>query len=399
MRTPHVGLPLLAAWLGIALVAYSQSFLTNGLVGYYPFNGNADDASGVASNGVVVGTSVSPTNDHLGTAAGALHFGGGSYVSVTPTPFNLNSNWAISFWCKLDSGAEASVNNFVSTGNDNNGGLNIRYIGFQSPTWQLITAAPGIPAWPGDLGPGCGGNATNLPTGWNLLTARRSGNSFEMFLDGVLIASNSASTVGTTLDAGSLWLGREEGGLTYDLVGSLSGIRIYNRALSSSEVQQLYQYESQPLPCTPHAATATASVVNGFVVGATITDPGCGYTNSPLVLIQGGGGTGAAATAAVSNGVLLSITITDAGSGYTNAPAIYIYSPPFVPQITLVRAVKPMFSALFLGTNYQLQVSTDLTTWTNQGVPFVATNDVMEYPQYFDVDNWGQLFFRVQVSP
>ena len=30
---------------------------------------------------------------------------------------------------------------------------------------------------------------------------------------------------------------------------------------------------------------------------------------------------------------------------------------------------------------------------------FTATNTSMIYPQYWDVDNWGQLFFRLQVAP
>jgi hypothetical protein len=77
------------------------------------------------------------------------------------------------------------------------------------------------------------------------------------------------------------------------------------------------------------------------VVGATITDGGCGYTNAPPVLIVGGGGTGAAGTAVVSNGVVTGITITNAGFGYTNTPAIYIYFPLSItaqPQSLAVHA-------------------------------------------------------------
>lgn len=80
-------------------------------------------------------------------------------------------------------------------------------------------------------------------------------------------------------------------------------------------------------PCVPHGATATATVDHGFVVAATITDGGCGYTNTPSVLIRGCGGTGATATAVVSNGVVVDIIITVAGSGYTCTPTIFISSP------------------------------------------------------------------------
>jgi hypothetical protein len=69
------------------------------------------------------------------------------------------------------------------------------------------------------------------------------------------------------------------------------------------------------------------------------------------------------------------------------------------PHVDLIKAVKPALSGLFLGTNYQLQLSGDLVTWTNHGAAFAATNNSMVYPQYWDVDNWGKLFFRLQVAP
>ena len=72
---------------------------------------------------------------------------------------------------------------------------------------------------------------------------------------------------------------------------------------------------------------------------------------------------------------------------------------PNFPYVNLLKAVKPSFSNLLLGTNYQFQVSGDLITWTDQDAPFTATNTSMVYPQYWDVDNWNQLFFRLQVAP
>jgi hypothetical protein len=53
-----------------------------------------------------------------------------------------------------------------------------------------------------------------------------------------------------------------------------------------------------------------------------------------------------------------------------------------------------------VGTNYQLQVSTDLTgTFTNYGPAFAATNGSMAYPQYFEAGNWSQLFLRLKTAP
>jgi len=69
------------------------------------------------------------------------------------------------------------------------------------------------------------------------------------------------------------------------------------------------------------------------------------------------------------------------------------------PNAAMVKAVRPSFSNLVLGHGYQLQVSGDLNNWTNQGGAFTATNTSMIYPQYWDVDDWGKLLFRLQVLP
>lgn len=66
------------------------------------------------------------------------------------------------------------------------------------------------------------------------------------------------------------------------------------------------------------------------------------------------------------------------------------------PRVDLIKAVKPSLSNLEIGANYVLQISSDATNWTPQGDSFTATNRVMIYPNYWDVENWSQLFFRVQ---
>jgi hypothetical protein len=76
-----------------------------------------------------------------------------------------------------------------------------------------------------------------------------------------------------------------------------------------------------------------------------------------------------------------------------------VYGTPSGATVSIVKAVRPSFKNLTLGRNYQLQVSGDMNTWTNQGTAFVATNFNVIYPQYWDVDNWDELFFRLQVAP
>jgi hypothetical protein len=76
-----------------------------------------------------------------------------------------------------------------------------------------------------------------------------------------------------------------------------------------------------------------------------------------------------------------------------------LYQDDTTPSLGLIKAVRPSFNNLTLGGNYQLQMSVDLSIWSNHGPPFTATNTSMLYPQYFDVDNWGQISFRLQVVP
>lgn len=82
----------------------------------------------------------------------------------------------------------------------------------------------------------------------------------------------------------------------------------------------------------PRIATGTLQIVNGFVVGATVTDGGSGYLVAPVITVSGGGGTGATARATVVNGTITAITIQDPGSGYTSIPSLTIAPPPFPPR-------------------------------------------------------------------
>lgn len=82
---------------------------------------------------------------------------------------------------------------------------------------------------------------------------------------------------------------------------------------------------------TQQIATATPTLVNGFIVAITVTDGGAGYTNAPALTISGGGGSGAVATATVSAGKVTHIDVIDAGRGYTYTPNVRIGPPAAMP--------------------------------------------------------------------
>ena len=66
----------------------------------------------------------------------------------------------------------------------------------------------------------------------------------------------------------------------------------------------------------------STNIIAGFVVQSGGSD----YT-TPVVIISGGGGTGATAVARVSQGVIFGIVLTNPGSGFTSVPTIVFRDP------------------------------------------------------------------------
>jgi hypothetical protein len=81
------------------------------------------------------------------------------------------------------------------------------------------------------------------------------------------------------------------------------------------------------LHCPVVKATATATVSGGVVTSISLTNAGLGYTNAPLVTVNGGGGSNCALTAVVTNGQV-GLSIANGGLGYTSAPTITINGSP-----------------------------------------------------------------------
>jgi len=295
---------LVAGGIFTNMSSQAQSFLTNGLVAYYPFNGNANDASGNRNNGVVYGATL--TTDRFGNANQAYSFNGSSsYISIASVPLQQTDNWTMSAWLN-----PAAINQdamAVCLGYDNGetaNGFEFGIGGGNDALGNELFGILGNVAW---IGSGYAFGTTNV--WYQVVMLRRSGTNF-FYVNGTQTANDSA-LVPLTPSAFTIGSGS---GIRY-FNGAIDDVRVYNRAFSTNEVAQLYLAEAAPF-------------------------------------------------------------------------------------IGLAYAVKPTFSGLLAGTNYQLQISTNLAgAFTNYGSPFNATNGSMVYPQYFDVANWGQLFFRVKTSP
>src|SRR6476660_9769444 len=86
------------ALIAFSVLATAQADLTNGLVAYYPFNGNAEDESGNGFTGVINNAVL--TTDRFGAAAGAYWFNGtNAYINVGNQPaFNFAGDFTLSAW-------------------------------------------------------------------------------------------------------------------------------------------------------------------------------------------------------------------------------------------------------------------------------------------------------------
>jgi hypothetical protein len=227
-----------------------------------------------------------------------------------------------------------------------------------------------------------------LSTGvWHQVAVTFSTNSCSLFIDGAPAGTTSGDFgVPDNLSPTATTIGAWESNYSPDGYGSLASLngimekfRIFNRALSTNEIVQMYTSDGGI--AGPRTATAVAQVFNGFIVGVQIVDPGFGYTNVPSIRFIGVG-SGAQATAAVSNSSVTAINVVNTGGGYdSNATLVVVGGPVFYNPVL---GIAPMsflsFSNLTVGGAYQLQQYIN-GNWTNQQASILATNTV--YGQMF----------------
>jgi hypothetical protein len=83
----------------LTTTATAQNFITNGLIAYYPLNGDANDASGHGNNANSVQATLSA--DRFGVANAAYRFNGiNNYVGFAGVPTSQVDNWTVTAWVK-----------------------------------------------------------------------------------------------------------------------------------------------------------------------------------------------------------------------------------------------------------------------------------------------------------
>lgn len=206
---------------------------TDGLVAYYPFNGNANDESGHGNDGTVIGH-VELAADRFGNANSAYRFFGEpmNYISV-PDDSSLHlSTFTLNAWVYTDADDYGS-NFLICKGRDIENGSYQLYVGGISAQNEYS----GINgAW-----------IDNYPqTGfWHMISGTVEGDQAKFYVDGVLKAEGTLTHPfvynGTEpLTLGMHYFAGVPDEWTYPLLGVMDDVRIYNRVLSASELQALY---------------------------------------------------------------------------------------------------------------------------------------------------------------
>jgi hypothetical protein len=231
---------------------------TDGLVAYYPFNGNANDESGNGNNGTVNGATL--TADRSGISNSAFSFNGSNnFIEGTFTNFPLNSmTRSVTGWVKLN-GINGTIKEFIiswgtGSGNglwDNNGyGVYIE---------ENLNAA-GI--WL-DWGGSHIHNFNFTPNTYYFLSSTINDSLIAKFyINGELIGIHDVSGINTLANGNAFNIGKSThqdtfGGWTGYINGTLDDIAIYNRALTQEEITALY----------------TGTPVNGGGGGSTTSNP------------------------------------------------------------------------------------------------------------------------------
>jgi len=238
-----------------------NSLPNTSLIGYYPFNGNANDEGGTGNTGTLQ-NAPTLTADRFGNANSAYSFDGSSqYVSTTRSFTNIN-DFTLSIWFKTNTvlgGKLIGIGNRqtgTSTAYDRHIYMNNKgqiYFGTWNGTVTTINSTYSY-------------NDDN----WHLATASMSStNGMKLYIDGSLVASNSSVT--TAENATEYWkIGYDQmntGWPSYPssnyFHGTLDDVMIFNTELSATNVSTLYS--------STFGASSNSPVCNGGTLNLSAT--------------------------------------------------------------------------------------------------------------------------------
>ena len=283
-------LPLLAITMIIATTIQAQ-IPTNGLIAYYPFNGNANDSSGNGKNGIA--QNISYASDRFGHLNSCVSFPISNSSSQIDLGTSINpSQFTISIWINQSNITTTGFNVPISKYYNTNGfeiqaGKNLALIVPNGTTWSAMIDS----------------SSRNLNK-WYHVVATFNGAYAKLYLNGVQIkclispanTAYSDSLYQPKYSSGTnhLLIGNRplDKGYNFHFEGNIDDIRIYNRELTFSEVKVLYHeggYDTNSIPTnglvawypfTGNTLDSSGNNNHGTNYGATLTTDRFGNKNS-----------------------------------------------------------------------------------------------------------------------
>ncbi len=205
-------------------------WLKDDLLAYFPFCNSIIDKSDYGHVGTLNGNSTF-TEDRFGNSNGAFAFDGSTYIEV---PYHSSFNFtdqtlSISAWVKHgDFDQNATVISKI-LGHDIV--FLLRVIGYTSePDTWWFTGESGNDNWSAMF-------ETRPDDTWYHVVAMRDGANVYFYINGEML-DHRTTTLGTNANDAPLYIGADAGNINH-FIGSIDELRVFNRALSETEIQYL----------------------------------------------------------------------------------------------------------------------------------------------------------------
>ncbi|MCH7938800.1 MAG: fibronectin type III domain-containing protein [Candidatus Marinimicrobia bacterium] len=221
--------------------------IATGPVAYYPFNGDANDATGNGHNSTVTGPVL--TTDRYGNANSAYSFDGlDDYMQVSHATALDDDSITVTAWIK-----PGPIGGRVVSKDD--GGSQRSYLiatdNLSGSTYQI--------AWELFESDGSGFYMVHTTTlnvnSWYFVAGTFDGILSELYFEGVLVHDSTMVSPPRRNGTAPLQFGKYNLNSNY-WDGAIDDVRIYNRALSAAEIDSLYQLGGWPAPDAPTNLTA-----------------------------------------------------------------------------------------------------------------------------------------------
>ncbi len=271
------GITFAGSQFKVKVTATEKINLSNGLVAYYPFNGNANDESGNGHDGTLVGASICV--DRFDVPDRCVFLNGTSWVQVPASPDLSPSTQTLCVWAKFFIGGTDNPRlisrETISWQNGYNSGYSLSTI----TTNPYRNAAHCISR--GGINNSAQSDELIQANTWHFYTSRFDGQYLNLYIDGELVSSVivSGSIDSCPLD---LMLGRNSRSMNDFLYGCIDDVRIFNRAIADQEIMALYHENDWPnsswsliayYPLDGNTTDESGNGHNGTIIGATsVTD-------------------------------------------------------------------------------------------------------------------------------